>query len=86
MQIFPLRNAICLYVFLPWRRFVPETFCAGDVLLRRRFVTETFCMETFCRGDVLCGDVLYVRLSYTLYNAVLRTTTYAAYLWGSLSN
>jgi hypothetical protein len=43
-------------------------------------------METFCRGDVLCGDVLYVRLSYTLYNAVLRTTTYAAYLWGSLSN
>jgi hypothetical protein len=25
----------------------------GDVLLRRRFVTETF-----CRGDVLLGDVL----------------------------
>jgi hypothetical protein len=50
-----------------------ETFCdgdvlfrrryvTGDVLLRRHFVTETFCMETFCRGDVLCGDVLYVRL------------------------
>jgi hypothetical protein len=38
-----------------------ETFCYGDVLLRRRFVTETFCMVTFCRGDVLCGDVLYVR-------------------------
>jgi hypothetical protein len=36
-----------------------ETFCygdvllQGDVLLRRRFVTETF-----CRGDVLLGDVL----------------------------
>jgi hypothetical protein len=52
--------------------FTAETFCYGDVLLRRRFVTgdvllrrrfvsETFCMETFCRGDVLCGDVLYVR-------------------------
>jgi hypothetical protein len=43
--------------------FTAETFCYGDVLLWRRFVTETFCMETFCRGDVLCGDVLYVRLS-----------------------
>jgi hypothetical protein len=43
------------------RRFVSETFC-----YRRRSVTETFCYETFCmetfwRGDVLCGDVLYVR-------------------------
>ncbi len=31
-----------------WRRFV-----TGDVLLRRRFVTETFCY-----GDVLLGDFL----------------------------
>jgi hypothetical protein len=35
------------------RRFVKETFCRGDVLLRRRFVRrrfveETFCKETFC--------------------------------------
>ncbi len=28
-------------------------FVTGDVLLRRRFVTETF-----CTGDVLLGDVL----------------------------
>jgi hypothetical protein len=26
-----------------WRRFVKETFCRGDDLLRRRFVEETFC-------------------------------------------
>jgi hypothetical protein len=43
------------------RRFVPETFRYGDVIFRRRYVTETFCRETFCIGDVLCGDVLYVR-------------------------
>jgi hypothetical protein len=35
------------------RRFVKETFCRGDVLIRRRFVRrrfveETFCKETFC--------------------------------------
>jgi hypothetical protein len=41
-----------------------ETFCYGDVLLRRRFVPETFSSyrrrfltETFCYGDVLYGDV-----------------------------
>jgi hypothetical protein len=56
--------------------FTAETFCYGDVLFRRRFVTgdvplrrrsvtETFCLETFCRGDVLCGDVLYVRQNYS---------------------
>jgi hypothetical protein len=46
----------------------------GDVLLRRRSVTETFCMETFCRRDalckdVLCKDVLYVRQYSTIYDA-----------------
>jgi hypothetical protein len=35
----------------------------GDVMLRRRFVTETF-----CRGDISCGDVLYVR-QYTVSRA-----------------
>jgi hypothetical protein len=36
-----------------------ETFCYGDVLLRRRFVTgDVLCKDTFCRGDVLFGDVL----------------------------
>jgi hypothetical protein len=51
--------------------FNRETFCYGDVLIKRRCVTgdvqlrrlfgaEMFCMETFCRGDVLCGEVLYV--------------------------
>jgi hypothetical protein len=68
MQIFPSLKCISLIFF------TAETFCygdilfrrrfvTGDVLLRRRFVTETFCIETFCRGDVLCGDVLYVRQS-----------------------
>jgi hypothetical protein len=66
MQIF-LTSKCNMLIF-----FTAETFCygdvlfrrrfvTGDVLLRRRFVTETFCMETFCRGDVLCRDVLYVR-------------------------
>jgi hypothetical protein len=47
MQIFPSWNCNML-IFLPWRCFVPETFC-----YRRRSVTETFCY-----GDVLHGDVL----------------------------
>ncbi len=39
--------------FVTRRRFVEETFCYVDVLLRRRFVRrrfveETFCKETFC--------------------------------------
>jgi hypothetical protein len=48
------------------------SFSYGDVLFRRRCVTEDvllwrhsvsdmFCMEMFCRGDVLCRDVLYER-------------------------
>jgi hypothetical protein len=35
-----------------------ETFCYGDVLLRRG--TVTFCLETFCRVDVLSGDAMYM--------------------------
>jgi hypothetical protein len=55
-------ETFCYGDVLFWRRFV-----TGDVLLRRHFVTETFCMETFCRGDVLCGDVLYVRQIHEVY-------------------
>jgi hypothetical protein len=32
-----------------------DTFCYGDVLLRRRFVEETFCAETFC----MCATIIY---------------------------
>ncbi len=44
--------------FCYMRRFVKETFCRGDFLLRRRFVRrrfveETFCKETFC----MCVDI-----------------------------
>jgi hypothetical protein len=36
------------------RRFVTETFCYGDVLIRRRFVTgDVSLQETFRYGDVL---------------------------------
>jgi hypothetical protein len=83
MQIFPSLNCN-MAIFLPRRRFVPETFCYrrrsvtetfchGDVLLRSRFVTETFCMGMFCRGDVLCGDILYVR-RFHMY--ILKTMTH----------
>jgi hypothetical protein len=57
--------------------FNTETFCYGEVLfrrcyvtgyvmLRRRSVTETFCMETYCRGNILCGYVLYGDVLYIL--------------------
>ncbi len=29
--------------------FVKETFCRGDILLRRRFVRRRFVEETFCK-------------------------------------
>jgi hypothetical protein len=44
-----------------------KTFCYGDVLFQRRFVTGDVLLrrcsdkESFCREYVLCGDVLYVR-------------------------
>jgi hypothetical protein len=53
----PLWIALCGY------------FYRGDVLLRRRFVSETLCYrrrsvtEMFCYGDVLYGDVLSRRRS-----------------------
>jgi hypothetical protein len=34
--------------------FYKETFCYGDVLFRRRYVTETFCC-----GDLLYGDIFF---------------------------
>jgi hypothetical protein len=50
---FVTRRRFVMETFCYRRRFVKETFCRGDVLLRRRFVRrrfveETFCKETFC--------------------------------------
>jgi hypothetical protein len=47
--------------FVTRRRFVEETFCYVDVLLRRRFVRRRFVEETFCK-ETFCMCVNYILL------------------------
>jgi hypothetical protein len=55
MQYFLLQETFCYR-----RRFVKETFCSGDVLLRRRFVRRRFVEETLCK-EMFCTYVRRLR-------------------------
>jgi hypothetical protein len=56
-----------------------ETFCCGDVLLRRRFVQrrfveETFCVETFC----MCAADLHPHYTFLpLWKIYILFSTYS---------
>jgi hypothetical protein len=62
-------------------------FLIGDVLLRRRFVTETICYrrrsvtETFCYGDVVYEDVLsricFVRIHFVCLPCTLQALLFS---------
>jgi hypothetical protein len=67
LNTFPQRNSAKCWIKQYWlgrdlllyntfcyrRRFIKETFCRGDVLLRRRLVRRRFVEETFCK-ETLC--------------------------------
>jgi hypothetical protein len=49
-----LQATFCYGDVMLRRRYVTETLCYGDVMLRRRFVEEALCAETF-RIKVTCN-------------------------------